>query len=551
VPIFEVRIRAGQFIMNVVSAHELNAARIQRVLRTRECENSLLEFTRDAWPQWESVPFKSGWHIECLCAHLEAIACQSIFRLLLNFPPRHCKSSVVDISFPAWCWVHKPNPGNKPELAQQAIQPDTWLGPGVKFLCISFAERLAISHSIACRRVIDSDWYRQRWGDQSPSKIVEFAKDQNLKAEYANTRGGVRKAMVMGSVTGSGGDIAIFDDPHDVLQVESENDRENVIEFFTHQLPSRLNSAQGAIIVVMQRSHSSDLSGYILAREMNAVHVDLTQERDPRGKWHHVCLPAWHEDGHPFPIKTEVRNSKTGKIWADPRKDNAVLWPEQFDDAALKLRTSELSEYAIAGQYQQRPIPRAGGMFKREWFGDKQFIEGTDIPHGTEFVRHWDLAAAVSENADYTVGLKLARFPDRRFAVIDVIRVRKEGHEVRDLIKAIAAQDGRYCKISLPKDPAQAGKVQAADFVSMLAGYSVTVEPETGRKEIRAEPVAAQAAHGNLLIRRAAWNETFIEELCLFPGAPHDDQVDALSGAFARFALRQGAHSSGMMIGLN
>jgi predicted phage terminase large subunit-like protein len=135
--------------------------------------------------------------------------------------------------------------------------------------------------------------------------------------------------------------------------------------------------------------------------------------------------------------------------------------------------------------------------------------------------------------------------PDSRFVIGDLIRVKAEGHEVRELIKTTAQRDGRHCEVSLPKDPGQAGKVQATDFVRMLAGWNVHAEAETGDKETRAEPVAAQAYHGNLLIKRANWNEEFLEELCLFPAAPHDDQVDALSGAFARLLMPVGEHSQG------
>jgi phage terminase large subunit-like protein len=113
---------------------------------------------------------------------------------------------------------------------------------------------------------------------------------------------------------------------------------------------------------------------------------------------------------------------------------------------------------------QQLPIAREGGMFKREWFGDSQFLNEIEIPSGTRWVRGWDLAATENRGADYTVGVKMGRMPDGRFVIADVVRLQKEGHEVRDLIKATAAMDGRHIEIRLPKDPAQAGKVQAADM---------------------------------------------------------------------------------------
>jgi predicted phage terminase large subunit-like protein len=316
-----------------------------------------------------------------------------------------------------------------------------------------------------------------------------------------------------------------------------------VIRFWSEQLPNRLNpEGPGAFIVIMQRTHARDLSGHIIANEFGADLCDIT-EWTPH-TWRHICLPARFEKNHPHPMRTDLYRSGTGKPWRDDRQEGEALWPTMFPLEELDRRAASLTEYAIAGQLQQRPTAREGGMFKRSWF-EGTFVESIDIQPDTKWVRHWDLAGSTRAEADYSVGLKLGRMPDGRFVVGDVIRVRAEGHEVRQLVKTTAQRDGRHCEVSLPKDPGQAGKVQATDFVKMLAGWDVHAEAETGDKETRAQPVAAQAYHGNLLIRRANWNEEFLEEVCLFPAAPHDDQVDALSGAFARFVTVVGEHSQG------
>ena len=453
--------------------------------------------------------------------------------------PAAQSSSAANVFWPAWTWAQATSldPTSADGKTRYAIEPETWRGPGVQFLCISHKESLAADFGAQCRRVIEHDWYQNLWGDR-----FALASDQNQKMRFDTDRGGFRIASNT-NVTGRGGNIAIYDDPHELMRGESEVEREEVLRFHREVLPNRLNPGPSALIVVMQRSHARDVSGHIIANQLDATLVNVPPLWEPTA-WRHLCLPARFERDHPHPLLTDVLRRGTGRAWKDERKEGDALWPEMFPKEVLDERAKNMTEYAIAGQLQQRPVPRQGGMFKHAWFTDK-FLESTDIQPGTRYWRHWDLAASRDENTDYTCGVKLGKMPDGRLVVVDVIRVRAEGHDVRRLILSTADQDGRYCGISLPKDPGQAGKVQAQDFSSFLGGYNVITESESGDKQTRAEPVAAQAYNGNLYIKRASWNEDYLEELCLFPAAPHDDQVDATSGAFARFVTQRGEHSVG------
>jgi len=116
-------------------------------------------------------------------------------------------------------------------------------------------------------------------------------------------------------------------------------------------------------------------------------------------------------------------------------------------------------------------------------------------------------------------------------------RVGPEG--VRKLIEDTAGIDGDDVPISIPQDPGQAGKAQARDFIVRLAGYRVRIEPQTGSKETRAEPFAAQVEAGNVDIVTGLWNRDFIEELRHFPRGVYKDQVDAASSAFNAVAPKR------------
>jgi predicted phage terminase large subunit-like protein len=205
------------------------------------------------------------------------------------------------------------------------------------------------------------------------------------------------------------------------------------------------------------------------------------------------------------------------------------MFPERFGEKQVSELERTLGSYAAAGQLQQRPAPREGGMFKRAWFREVEAI-----PAGTEFMRGWDLASTEGAG-DYTVGVKIGRTPEGRFVIADVTRDRLSPAGVERLLVNTASQDGRDCRISIPQDPGQAGKQQAAYLVGKLAGYSIKATPETGAKEKRAEPLAAQAEAGNVDILKATWNAAFYDEATIFPNG-RKDQIDAASRAFNELA---------------
>lgn len=177
----------------------------------------------------------------------------------------------------------------------------------------------------------------------------------------------------------------------------------------------------------------------------------------------------------------------------------------------------------------------SGSYFKRS---DVTMLDAAPA-NLTATTRRWDLAASepteTNKDPDWTCGIKMGRYPDGRFVVLHAELARVRAGEVRALVKRVAVADGLRCSVGIPQDPAQAGKDQAESYVLDLAGFEVYTECETGDKETRAEPCAAQWQHQNIDVVKGPWNDQFFAQLEAFPDAKvHDDAVDALSGAFRK-----------------
>lgn len=329
-------------------------ARALRELNKREeralYEGSLREFVKAAWSSMDGSEFQSSWAIDALCDHLEAVTRGHIKRLLINFPPRCGKSNVASIAWPAWVWA----------------QSDTSFvaGPNVRFLCGSYNHTLALQHSNATRRLIQSPFYQGFWGER-----FDLMSDQNAKSQFDTDKGGKRIATsVGGTLVGLGGDVCLVDDPSNNESVESEAEREKTLSWWKELSSTRLNDPKkSAIVVVMQRLHEQDVSGAIL---------------DGDEKYTHLMLPMRY-----VPKRHCVTIIGPGKIWQDPRLETRedLLWPERYGEAEVKALEQKLGPYLASGRLQQLPSPAGGGIFKEEWWGKYEVEIGAPFPHQMVF----------------------------------------------------------------------------------------------------------------------------------------------------------------------
>ena len=226
--------------------------RAPELLREAQLElayRRLRHFARFTWPCIEGGrPFIGGWHIDCICDHLEAVWRGQIFRLIINIPPRCMKSTLVDVDFPAWVWLRAPHR---------------------QFLSSSYAQSLTIRDNVRCRRILQHPRYDHLLSlamEQNPTTWdrgkLELQGDQNAKERYDNNYGGYRLASsVEGALTGEGGDIIIIDDPNNVVEAESDTIRNATNTWFDEAMQTRLNSPHdGAINIIQQRTQQERLT---------------------------------------------------------------------------------------------------------------------------------------------------------------------------------------------------------------------------------------------------------------------------------------------------
>lgn len=457
----------------------------QRILAEKCRRDLLLYAEKVVWPVVEGAnrKFKSNWHLGALAEHLTAVRDNKIRNIVINIPPRFMKSLMISVGFPTWCWLDNPE----------------W-----QFLTASYAKDLATRDAVKSRRVIDSPFYQDNYGD-----IFTMATDQNVKNRYENDKNGHRIATSVGGLgTGEGGDIILCDDPHNVLEGESDDVREGVLTWWAETISTRINDPEiGHKVIIMQRINERDLSGYVLEQ----------------GGYEHLFIPMRYEEGR-------VCVTVLGK--PDPRtKEGELAWENRFDETATAELEGVMGPYAVAGQFQQRPGARGGALFNTGKIGIV-----AAAPAGMKIVRGWDLAATedkVGANPAWTVGVKMGIDRLGRIFIMDVERGRYGPLEVETAITSVAAKDGKRVRISMPQDPGAAGKVQAATYISKLRGYVAKASPETGSKLQRAEPFAAQVEAGNVFLVAGAWNTLYLSELKTFPAGAFKDQVDASSRAFA------------------
>lgn len=496
-------------------------------IRAELCRRSFYQFVQEFWSTIIEADPVYNWHIKYLCEELEKLFLSVVnnwtreYDLIVNIPPGTTKSTIISVMFPAWVWCAR-NPVNRSQT-----------GKYLKFLSGSHTESLSLEHAELSRDIILSDKYKSYFPD------VEIRMDKNAKSNYKNTAGGNRIVSSVGArPTGKHAHFLLVDDPVDPEAALSDTQRDTANRWCTRTLSTRKVDKRVTItIIVMQRLHKEDPTGYYLERKNNIRNIVLPGSIQNKKDGFKVCPP-------------ELK-----KFYV-----NGLLDPHRMPAHVIEEMRRELGPYGYAGQVGQDPKAREGAMFQAEWFE----IRNAAPSGGTPWVRAWDLAATTEKEAKkggdkaaWTAGVAMKYHPGtKKFYVGHISRFRASPEQVRRNMYNIATQDvstyGEDTVQDFPQDPGQAGKAQARDIASHLAGFNVYYSVESGDKLTRLEPFAAQVEAGNVVLvdseydleadiedeedsnpNSRSWITAFISEITFIPNG-FFDQADGASRAFDR-----------------
>jgi predicted phage terminase large subunit-like protein len=425
--------------------------------------------------------FLSSWHIERLAAKLEEVRRKSCKQnIIINVPPRHLKSHVISIAFPAWLLGHDPSK---------------------HILSVTYAQDFSDSLARKSRTLMTSPFYQALFD-------TRLSKGREAVSDFETTAGGGRFSTSVGGVlTGRGADIIIIDDPLKADDALSEARRRSVNEWFDNTLRSRLNSQEkGVTIIVMQRLHADDLVAHVQQHE----------------SWDVLSFPAIAEQDETYDFLTPYGRRRVH------RSTGEILQPALLSPTALEAQRRGMTEYNFVAQYQQDPQPPSGIIVKREWL---KYYEPGDLPKQfNQILQSWDTAIKHTELSNFsactTWGLK-----DKRLFLLDVYRRKLEFPDLKQAVRELAAR--HRAQIVLIEDKASGSsliqELRAEQFSQVQAAPALD-----GDKVMRLLAQTAKIKGGFVLLpKHAPWLEAYLSELISFPNSKYDDQVDSTVFALA------------------
>lgn len=479
--------RAAERVAEIEKNAPIELSAILKETSKRQCA-TLKGFTSYFWDVLEpDIKLSWNWHLDELCDVMQSVYDGDSFKEIINVPPGTMKSLLISVFFRAWVWSKDPSK---------------------RFLAASYGSHLSIRDNVKLRNLVTSAKYKALFE-------VHLTGDTNAKEKFENSAGGWSIATSVGGAgTGEHPDFIIVDDPLTEQQSRSKADRDSANNWIDRTLSTRGVTRNVRTVLIMQRLHEEDPTGHLAAK----------------GGWHHIVFPMRYIGFVKF---TDGRVEAPDPLDRRTTKGD-LLWPSLFDDQKVRSLEIALGPYAAAGQLQQQPSPEGGGLFKRAWFT----ILDTLPANITRTRRGWD-TAGTEGGGDYTVGVRMSEFDEGKYLIDSVVRGQWGPDAVDKIILNTAKSDGKKCGVREEKEGGSAGKAVVTARAKSLRGFDYEGVVITGDKVTRARPFRAQCEAGNVYLLRGDWNEEYISELCAFPTAAKDDQVDGSSCVFNSLLMEE------------
>jgi len=456
----------------------MSSIKINKVLKYK-CENSLLFFARYIYKENHNRKFIRSKHFEEIAKFLEAVYRLEIIRGVINLPPRYGKTELIIKIFTSWC------------IAKNHSS---------KFIHLSYSDSLALDNSAQTKEYIQSDSYQSLWS-------MTLKKDAQSKSKWFNEYGGGMYATASGgAITGFGAggtDENVFegailiDDPLKPDDAFSEVKRNAVNNRYNNTIRSRTNNRNVPIIVVMQRLHEDDLTGFLLSGGSGE-------------DWTHLCMPALDED-------------------------NTPLWNDKHNFEELES-IRQADRYTFAGQYMQTPSPDEGGEWRKNWF---QIIDKSELSPNIKWEMFIDGAYTENTKNDPT-GIQISGKHNNDLYIYSSIDKYLEMPGLKAFIEPHIESLGVkvYHILIEPKASGKSLK-QLLKKETRLNVSEIQTDFVKVSKIERARTSSTFIEGGRVFLVKGTWNENFLKQVATFPNAKHDEHVDLTSYAIERNLLNK------------